>query len=426
MASEGDRATRGAHAAPQAPKLVLVGANHRSCPLDEREALLRRATYPRLRAAAGPNPPWTDLVLLTTCNRIEVYAVTPNPSEAARAVRKGLEIPDSSSSVYVLAGVEAAAHLLRVAAGLDSLAQGEAQVADQVRKASSLRPTTWRRSTLLADLFERTAREAPRIRTLAGLDGKDISASHAALRFIETSVPVTHPTVALLGTGKMARIAAGSLRGRARILVANRDAHRARQVAEGLGGKAYGLDALDAVLEAADVVLAATATRKPLVSRARLRRALARRPGRPIWFIDLGFPRNIDAACRDLPGVTLVDIDALAPWGAQPLPPAALARAEARIHTEAERLVDALHPASHTDIVILRKTAEEIRRREVDEALSRLPALSESDRAVVDKLATRLVNRFLHGPTERLRSFPEATRLEIVQELLRGMGGTPR
>ena len=78
------------------------------------------------------------------------------------------------------------------------------------------------------------------------------------------------------------------------------------------------------------------------------------------------------------------------------------------------------------DIVALRKTAEEIRRREVDEALARLPALSESDRAVVDKLATRLVNRFLHGPTERLRSFPESTRVEIVQELLRGMGGTPR
>jgi glutamyl-tRNA reductase len=413
-------------AATATPELVLVGANHRTCPLDERETLLRRATYPRLRAAGGSPPPWTDLVLLTTCNRIEIYAVTTNPRETIRAVRKGLEVPDSSSWLYSLTGLEAAAHLLRVAAGLDSLAQGESQVAAQVRTAPSLRPRTLRRTPELAGVFERAAREAPRIRSLAGLDGKDISASHAALRFIEASVPVPHPTIALLGTGKMARIAAGSLRERATLLVANRDATRAREVAKGLGGKGYGLDHLDEVLAAADVVLAATATRKPLVSESRIRRVLARRAGRPLWFIDLGFPRNIDPASRALPGVTLVDIDALAPWGAQPLPPAAQARAEARIHAEARHLVDGLHPAATADIAALRRTAEAIRRREVDEALSRLPALSDSDRAVVDKLATRLVNRFLHGPTERLRSFPEATRVEIVQELLRGMGGTPR
>lgn len=426
MGSERKRVSQGGDATARAPELVLVGVNHRTCPLDRREVLLRRATYPRLRAAGGASPPWTDLVLLATCNRIEVYGATARPSEAARTIRKALEIPDASSAVYVLTGADAAAHLLRVAAGLDSLAQGEAQVAAQVRRAPVLRPKTWRRSALLANLLEAAAREAPRIRTLAGLNGKDISASHAALRFMDASVPVTRPTIALLGTGKMARIAAGSLRGRARILVANRDAHRAREVAQGLGGQAYGLDELDAVLGDADVVLAATATRKPIVSRSRLQRVLRRRTERPIWFIDLGFPRNIDAACRDLPGVTLVDIDALAPWGAQPLPPGALAKAESRIHTEAERLVRMLHPASAADIVALRKTAEEIRRREVDEALARLPALSESDRAVVDKLATRLVNRFLHGPTERLRSFPESTRVEIVQELLRGMGGTPR
>ncbi len=425
MASEGDRASRGAPTATAAPQLVLLGANHRTASLEEREALLRRATYPRLRAAGGSPPPWTDLVLLTTCNRIEAYLVTTSPREATRVVRKALEVSDSSSDLYVLTGREAAAHLLRVASGLDSLAQGESQVAAQVRKAPSLRPKAFRRSPLLAGVFERAAREAPQIRRLAGLEGKDVSASHAALRFIEASVPVPRPTIALLGTGKMARIAAGSLREHATILVANRDPQRAREVAKGLGGAGYGLSELDAVLEAADVVLAATATRKPLVSASRVLRVLARRSGRPLWFIDLGFPRNIDPASRTLPGVTLVDIDALAPWGAQPLPPAALARAEARIRAEAESLVNSLRPATTADIAALRRTAEAIRRREVDEALARLPTLSESDRAVVDKLATRLVNRFLHGPTKRLRSFPESARLEIVEEILRGMGGTP-
>ncbi len=422
MASEGHRSSRVLPASSATPELVLVGANHRTAPLERREAFLRRATYARLRATAGSPPPWTDAVLLATCNRIEVYLVTASPRAAVRAVADTLDVPAASDELYVLTGRDAASHLLRVAAGLDSLAQGESQVAAQVRNAPSLRPGAFRPATL-ASVFERAARAAPRVRKAAGLEGEEISASHAALRFIESAVPWPHPTIALLGTGKMARIAAGSLGKRAIVLVANRDASRAREVADGLGGTGYGLEDLDTVLEAADVVLAAAATRRPLVTAARLRRVMARRSDRPLWLIDLGFPRNIDPASRELRGITLVDMDGLAPWGARPLPPAAHARAEARIQAEAEALVNALRPES-ADITTLRRSAETIRRREVEAALARLPDLSDTDREVVDKLASRLVNRFLHGPTERLRAFPEETRAEIVEELLRGMGGT--
>ncbi len=426
MVSEGDRSARTLPASAAGPELVVMGANHRTALLERRETLLRNATYRRVRAVAGSSPPWTDLVLLTTCNRIEVYLITSTPRAAVHAVAETLGVPATSDEVYVLRGQEAAAHLLRVAAGLDSLAQGESQVAAQVRGAPSVRPRTARHSGGLAHVFERAAREAPRIRKAAGLEGKDISASHAALRFIHACVPVAHPTIALLGTGKMARIAAGSLRERVTVLVANRDASRAREVARGLGGKGYGLQDLDAVLATADVVLAATATRKPLVSANRVRRVLHRRAGRPLWFIDLGFPRNIDPASREVRGVTLVDIDGLAPWGAQPLPPAAHARAEARIRDVAEALVASLRPEPAADVAALRRTAEALRRREVAEALARLPDLSDADRAVVDKLASRLVNRFLHAPTEQLRSIPEETRVEVVQGLLRGLGGTSR
>lgn len=428
MGSEGDRASR---ATPRtrgagSRQLVLVGVNHRTCPLDRREELLGRASYARLRRAGGPSPPWDDLILLITCNRIEAYAVSEAPSAAIEAIGAAFEIRPDSGPLYILRGTEAVAHLFRVASGLDSLAQGEGQVAAQVRRAPSERPKTWRRSGLLADTFERAARAATRIRTLAGLDAVDASASHAALRFLRASAPLEHPTVALLGTGKMARIAAVSLRGQARILVANRDARRAREVARELGGRGSGLDDLDRILKSADVVLAATASREPLVSARRLQRALADRGDRPLWLIDLGFPRNIDPSCGRLRGVVLVDLDDLAPWGAQPLPPAALARAEARIREEATRVVASLQPHQTEDIAALRQAAEEIRRTEVQEALARLPTLSDSDRAVVDKLATRLVNRFLHGPTERLRSLPAGARAEIVQELLRGIGGNAR
>lgn len=426
MAREGAPASAKSPTTAEPLHLVLIGVNHRTCPIGEREDLLKQATYPRFRKTAGPHAPWDDLLLLATCNRIEVYAATRTPAEAMRSVSATLGIPPSAPAAYTLEGEAAAAHLLRVSCGLDSIAQGEAQVAAQIRKAASLRPPSFRRTVLLATLFERAAREAPRLRALAGLTEDDRSASHAALAYIRTAVPLSHPTIALLGTGKMARIAAASLMGRSRVLVVNRDPRRARDVARRLKGRGVGLEGLDRVLGAADIVIAATSTTKPLVTRRRLESIRKGRGDRPQWFIDLGFPRNIDPSCRDLPNVTVIDIDGLAPWGSRPLPPAALARAEARIRQEAERLVGELQPASAADIAFLRKTAEEIRRNEVDEALSRLPNLSGSERAVVDKLSARLVNRFLHGPTERLRTLPEETRNQLVRELLRGMGGQPR
>ena len=425
MGSEGQLPSR---RTPQARatsprQLVLVGANHRTCPLEERERQLQRVTYSRLPRRSTLPRPWEDVILLTTCNRIEAYAVASEPRAAVEALTDVFGHRPDSDEVYVLQGEAAAAHLFRVAAGLDSLAQGEGQVTAQVRRAPSSRPKALRRSGWLADAFERAARAAPRIRSVAGLDGADASASHAAVRFLQTSVPLPHPTVALLGTGKMARIAAASLRGETRILVVNRDRRRAREVAKDLGGRGMGLEGLDRALETADIVLAATAARKPIVTARRLRRTLGGRKGRPLWLVDLGFPRNIDPEGGRLPGVTLVDLDGLAPWGGRPLPPAALARAEARIREEAEQAIASLNPSGREDIADLRRAVEAIRRTEVEEALERLPALTEADRAVVDKLATRLVNRFLHGPTEHLRALPDQERADMLRELMRGLGG---
>lgn len=427
MGSEGESASRGGRPSREvsALRLVLVGANHRTCSLDERERLLQRATYARLNPRRSVPRPWDDLILLTTCNRIEAYTITSRPADTIAALREAFGA-SGPEALYTLEGALAAAHLFRVAAGLDSVAQGEDQIIAQVRNAPRSRPRLGRRSPGLAEVFERAARVAPRIRSLAGLHAKDASASHAALRFLQASVPVPHPTVALLGTGKMARIAARSLRGKASILVLDRSLRRARDVAKDLGGRGLGVGDLDRVLELADVVVAATAARKVLVSSRRLSRIQDRRAGRPLWLIDLGFPRNLDSRCRQLPGVTLVDLDDLAPYGARPLPPAAHARAEARIREEAERVVVSLNPATWEDVADLRRAVEAMRRAEVEEALERLPPLTEADRAVVDKLATRLVNKFLHGPTERLRALPEDARGELVRELLREFGGPGR
>ena len=405
-----------------ATHLLVVGTNHRTSSLDTRERLVRKASYASLRKAGGPRPPWSDLVLLTTCNRVEVYTLTEDPARVTEVVRRTLGVSLDEPMLYVLEDRDAAAHLIRVASGLDSLAEGEEQVTAQVRSAPSRRPT---RTSVrpLAGVFLQAARVAPSIRTIAGINPRDASASHAAIRFLEAAVPLERRIVAVIGTGKMARIAAKELRPHAEIRVVNRNHPRARELAESLNGEAIPWADLQSLLADVDIVLAATAVRRPLITKQMVRAAIRRRKGRPMWLIDLGFPRNVDPGCRSLPGAHLWDLDGLAPWGRHPPSPAALARVDRRIQKESERLIESLRPAASVDVAALRKTAEAVRRRELTEAFARLPDLSEEDRAIVDKLSMRLVNRFLHGPTERLRSLPEDRRAKIVEEMVAGLQG---
>lgn len=406
--------------------LLLIGANHRTCALEARERLLRRASYAQLRTAAGLQPPWSELVLLTTCNRVEVYALTESPKLASEKIHRALRASENAQALYVLQDHDAAAHLLRVASGLDSIAEGEDQVTEQVRRAPLETSSGSPPAAFLSDLFFHAARIAPRIRETAGLRPEDASASHAAIRFIDAAVPLENPIVALIGTGKMARIAAKRLRGRARIRILNRSLARARQLATTLDGKAIPMASLRDVLVEADVVLAATAVRKPVVTSPTLRAAIRKREGRPLWLIDLGFPRNVDPKCRGLAHVHLVDLDGLSPWGQNHPSPTAHAKVEARIRLEAERMIDSLRPSASIDVASLRRAAEAVRRREVDETLARLPELSPEGRAVVDRLATRLVNRILHAPTQRLRSLPEEKRKEMLEEIVSGLQGGTR
>ena len=406
---------------PSERALLLIGASHKTAPIEERERLLRRATYSLFRVRAGNPAPWDEVILLTTCNRIEAYCITASLRSAQQAACSALGLPPDSSRVYLLHGSDAVAHLLRVASGLDSLAQGEGQIAAQVRRAASERPASAKRGKDLANLFERSARLAPRIRDIAGLPEDGTSASHAAVRFIRQAVPTTRPIVILLGSGKMARLAAGGLQDLATVEILARKPGGRR-----VGTRTTRLGTFDArtlrtALLRADVVIAATSSPRPLVTSRLLRPVVKERRGRPLWLIDLGFPRNVASSCAHLPGVTCVDIDGLAPWGVRAIPPAALARAEAFIHVESERLIESLRPSIHADVASFRRAFEDVRQEEVARALARMPHLSSADREVVEKLTTRLMNRVLHVPTQRLRGLPAEVREQFLDDLAAGL-----
>ena len=401
-----------------ARRLLLVGANHRTCPVDAREATLRRVSYRRMSSTRNRGL-FADLVLLTTCNRIEAYSLTSQPDAAKQALMRVLR-PESPRHVYELEGVDAASHLFRVAAGLDSVAYGEEQIAAQVRGAPDARPSSWRQANGLRELFVRAARESTRIRRLAHLEGTPMSASHAAARYLQEVLRIERPIVALLGSGKMARLAAEALRPRAHLVVANRDLRKARTTASRLGANLMTLRDLPRILREADAILAATSAEKPLVRKAALERAMAVRRGRPLWLVDLGVPRNVESACGTVNGVTLLNIDDLAPWAWHPPDPAALAHVEGAIRDEAVLAVDALRPRPTDLVATLRRAAEAWRRREVERTLSRLPGASEEERRIVEKMADRLTNRLLHTPTSMLRRMQAEGQTALVAELLGG------
>jgi glutamyl-tRNA reductase len=224
----------------------------------------------------------------------------------------------------------------------------------------------------------------------------------------------------------MARIAAEALRGTARIVVVNRDVRRAAATARRLGGRAATLRDLPEILEATDVLITATSADRRIVGKRVLARVSSRLGGRRLWILDLGVPRNVDPAAADLHGVTLLTIDDLGPWANSAPPPSALAQAERQIRRDAERSLEILRPREADLAVSLRRAAEDVRRSEVERALEYLPHATERDRAVLDKLAERLVNRLLHGPTEfvrRLQAEEDETAMAAFLETWDMLGG---
>jgi len=394
---------------------LVFGANHRTTPLEIRETLLDRVTYARFRRGRTPTNALRDLILLKTCNRVEAYVTTSNLEAAMSALDRGFGLPQGSGYTYCLEGPDAAVHLFHVAAGLDSVALGESQVAEQVRRAVEQRPRSWRTGPL-TDLFIQAARNASRLRRLAGIDARPASASHAAARYVREVVRIPRPRVTLLGSGKMGRLAAGALPNDATIVVINRDHEKARAIAERLGGRPARLPELREVLPQTDVLITATSAKHRILGPRVLAPACASRD-RPLWIIDLGVPRNVDPSAARLEGVRIVTVDDLAPWAGRPPDPAARARVERVVRAEAEAFLGSLRPGVADRVAALRRAAERVRQSEVRLALARMPDATEDEREILEKTSNRLVNRLLHAPTELVRRLQAEGRDDLIGEL---------
>jgi len=394
--------------------VVLVGTSHRHAPVELRELVAFGSGRAGEIAAtlAGED---SEAVALSTCNRTELYLACEDPAGAlergatALATLAGLPAGELEGSLYTLLDEAAVFHLFRVAAGLDSMIRGEGQILGQIRSAYEAAQEAAATGPALHRLFRHALRAGKRVRTETGIAENPASVSTAAAELVERVFEDIRGTnVLLLGAGKIGELAALELvaRGASGIVVANRSLERASRLVERFGARATSLEALEEELALADVVVASTSSAGYLVTAAQVERALGGRRERPVFFIDIAVPRDLDPAINDLPGCYLYDIDDLQQVVAESAEGRTeeTDRAEAIVADEAEqfrawqRSRDVV-PA----ITSLRELAETIRAQELARAEPRLGALSPRERRAVESLTTQIVNKLLHLPTVRLK-----------------------
>ena len=397
--------------APATPAtLTMVGLSHRNAPLAVRErfAIPARA-LPDVRKAAGER--FGAAAIVATCNRLELYAPGGHPPEALAAFLSDAAGADAEAGArYLLPrrDAEAVRHLCAVAAGIDSMVIGEAEILGQVRGAFWATVAAGADTALLSRLFHTAIRAGRRARAETAIGHGALSLSSIAAQQARALAPGEgRASVLVVGAGEAGRLAAAALAeyGVGGVAVANRTAERAEELAAELGGRAVPFDGLAAALAAADVVIAATEAPEPVLTARLAAEAMRRREGAPQVVIDIGVPRAAEPALAAVPGVAYRDIDDLQE----------IAAAHARARESEAEAVRALveeetgrflawseRQRAAPTIAELTERAERARRTELERTLRRLGA-GEAEREALEAMTKALVRRILHDPIASLR-----------------------
>ena len=403
-------------------RLTLVGVSHHRAPIELRERVALDAEHASALAAELGQ----EAVVLSTCNRTELYLARPeNAEEVAVATLTELaggRAEELGAVLYRLGDEAAGVHLFRVAAGLDSLVPGEGEILGQVRSAFEAGST----GPFLDRLFRQALHAGRRVRveTAIGESPASVPAAAAALAQ-QVFENLAGKRVLLLGAGKMSELTARNLVSRgARIgAVANRTLEHAQNLAEAFVARALGLDELGEELAAADIVVASTSSSASVVRKADVAAALRSRRGRPLLLVDLAVPRDLDPAINELENCFLYDIDDLEAVVAETITGrrSEAARAEQLVAAEGERF-RRWHASLDVvpTIASLRALAEEIRDSELARAGSKL---SESERRHVESVTSQILAKLLHLPTIRMKEAAAAADGVVYADVVRHLFG---
>ena len=394
--------------------VLAVGLNHRTAPLEVREQVA--VSKEGLKEALACLMEQTgDGVILSTCNRTEVYTLCRDASAGAGAVRDFLvsyhHIPEDQlwPYLYTLEHGDAIYHLFRVACSLDSLILGESQILGQVRNAFTAAVNVGAARGALSRLFHQALRVGKRARQETGIGRNALSVSYACVELARHILgDLRDATVLLVGVGDAGKLASQALvnSGVSQVCVTNRTYWRSQDMAQELGAVALPFDQLEETLGHVDIVISCTGSPGYIITADACRSAVHHRNSNPLFLMDIAVPRDIDPAVADIPGVHLYDIDDLeAVSESNRLErQQEAAKVEAIIGEETSgflRWWDSLSVVP--TIATLRQRAEEIRQREVARALRRLPDLDEEEQQRIEAMSRAIVKKLLHHPITSLR-----------------------
>lgn len=397
--------------------LAVLGVNHKTAPVALREKVsLNEEKCGALTGRLLDQSTFSEVVPLSTCNRTEVYVVSSRPENGRREVLGLLgELADVDrrqleDCTYYHEGESAVDHLYRVASSLDSLVVGEAQIMGQIKMAYHEAHVRQSTSVLLNRLFRHALEVGKRVRTETAIGENPVSVSSVAVEMVKKVFEeLEGRTVLMLGAGKMGALTATHLEshGISSFIVANRTASKAEELAQKFNGSAVSFDDMTDYLPLADIVISSTGAPHYVLHKTEVERAMRRRHNRPIFFIDIAVPRDIDPGVNDVYNAFLYDIDDLNEVAATN---AAAREKEARKAEGiiAEEVTSFMHWLSSLDVVptitALRERAEVIKAGELDKLLARFDSeLSEKDRNRIEAMASGIVNKMLHEPTVELK-----------------------
>ncbi|MGI8792463.1 MAG: glutamyl-tRNA reductase [Acidimicrobiales bacterium] len=412
---------------------VVVGLNHRTVPLDVLERMtVDDAGQPKALLDLTTRPHISEAVVLSTCNRTEIYVVAERYHGAIDDVRtflcdlSGLNIDAFNDHLYAYHDDAAVAHLFKVSTGIDSAVLGESEILGQVRAAWEKAQAEQAAGAVLGRLFRHAVEVGKRARTETGIARGTTSMSQAAVAMAADHLgSLDGCRVLVLGAGDMGEglaLALAGAPGVSDVLVANRTGEKAAALAARIGGRSVGVDDLATSLDSIDVLLTSTGAPTVLLEADDLRPVMANRRARPLLIVDIAVPRDVDPAVADIDGVTLLGMDDLRTFAEAGIAGRRreIARVEAIIDEEVGRWIEVAAGRELAPLVAaLRDRAEEIRAAEIDRHRARLAGLEARERESVEALTRAIVNKILHEPTVRLKGAAGSASADRLAESLR-------
>jgi len=396
--------------------LILVGVNHKTTPVEIREKLA--FTKGKIEESIDRLLNYPDIIehtILSTCNRVEIYARANCHDSAIKSVKQficdfhELSPVELEDHFYSYKNEEAVEHLFRVSSSLDSMILGEAQILGQVKDAYSLARDLRSTGLVLNQLFEKAFNIAKKVREETGIAERSVSISSAAVELAQKIFDdLENHTVMLVGTGEMAELAAKHLisYGVKTVYVTSRTYERAANLARTLNGSALDFEAFKNELHRADIVITSTSASSFIIKKEMVEKAIQERKNKPIFFIDIAVPRDIEPDINDLENVYLYDIDDLH------------VVVSANMKEREKEAENAMNLISHEvtkfnnwigsldavpTIIEIRKKAENIRKQEIERTLKKLPHVSEDDKQLLRQMSSSMINKILHKPTIKLK-----------------------